>query len=171
LYEKAIYKIQAMLNQKVRVLFVCLGNICRSPVAEAVFQREIERAGFSDWIYTDSAGTADYHVGELPDPRTRENASLHGIQLTHKGRQITSRDFETFDLILAMDVNNYKNIRKMKPGIATDKVRLFADFHPNPALKEVPDPYYSSPEAFELVFQLCEKISPFLLQHIKEKYA
>ncbi len=152
-----------------RVLFVCLGNICRSPTAEGVMAREVRRAGLAAHIRVDSAGTAAYHSGELADPRTRRTAKEHGIELTHRARQVVPRDFHAFDLLVAMDHANAESLRGLAPDGKAHKIVLFRSFEANaPKGAEVPDPYYGGERGFEEVFEICERASAGLLEHIKK---
>ena len=145
------------------VLFVCLGNICRSPLAEGVFRATVENAGLSDRFLIDSAGTGAWHAGDPPDPRSIEVAARHGIDLTaQRARQVTDRDFTQFDFILAMDSNNLSTLksrtRKDHPGL-----RLFLNSPPT----DVPDPYYGGDDGFERVYQMIDVGSRSLLTALK----
>lgn len=151
-----------------RLLFVCLGNICRSPAAENIMNHLIQKANLGDRIVCDSAGTSSYHIGSPPDSRMTMAAKKRGIVLKGSARQFTSEDFENFDLILAMDRDNYQQImyldREKKYG---DKVKLMCDFCRHHNLKEVPDPYYGGPEGFNQVIDLlldaCEGLLEFVV--------
>lgn len=139
-----------------KVLFVCLGNICRSPAAEEVFRRIVADNGDSDKFLIDSAGTGSYHVGELPDSRMRIHARRRGLELTHRCRQVTAEDFSDFDIIIGMDASNLQNLRRMAPSVeAARKIRPMAEFFsPSAPYDHVPDPYYEGAEGFELVLDL-----------------
>jgi protein-tyrosine phosphatase len=138
-----------------RLLFVCLGNICRSPAAEAVMRHLVAAAGRAGEIEVDSAGTGDWHVGELPDARMRQAGAARGYELTHRARQITAADFARFDLILTMDEANYGNVLRLAPDPdAGAKVRRFCSYLAEPTHAEVPDPYYGGDEGFALVLDL-----------------
>ncbi len=156
----------------VKVLFVCLGNICRSPMAEAVFRAKIEEKGLADKIYADSAGTAGYHIGEAPDERTLRVLSDNDINTTHKGRVVSRSDFDHFDLMIAMDASNYQNLLHLKQEHSSSiEIRMLRDFEPNPSGdKEVPDPYYGNMEDFELVFEISRRISDNLIEYLKSSY-
>jgi len=155
--------------KQVKVLFVCMGNICRSPTADGVFKGLVEEAGLSDVIITDSAGTHSYHVGAEPDSRAQEVASTRGYDLSSlRGRQFVSEDFFNFDYLMAMDVDNYSNMLAKKPDNATTSLHLFLEFAKDYNEKEVPDPYYGGPKGFERVFDLVENASKGLLEHIKK---
>ncbi|MEM9634639.1 MAG: low molecular weight protein-tyrosine-phosphatase [Pseudomonadota bacterium] len=132
------------------VLFVCLGNICRSPLAEGVFRSIVEQAGLADNFLIDSAGTGAWHIGNPPDPRSVEIAAKHGLDISgQRARQVSERDFERFDTILAMDHNNLSSLKPMARHSAA-AVRLFLNAPPS----DVPDPYYGGPDGFEDVYQL-----------------
>ncbi|MEG3985599.1 low molecular weight protein-tyrosine-phosphatase [Microcoleus sp. S28C3] len=149
-----------------KLLFVCLGNICRSPSAENIMNHLIEQAGLSDRITCDSAGTASYHIGSPPDSRMALAARKRDIELLGEARQFTRKDFENFDLILAMDRDNYRNILALDAtGKYKDKVRLMCDFCQKYDLKEVPDPYYGGPEGFDRVIDLLHDASEGLLEY------
>ncbi|UJR78763.1 low molecular weight protein-tyrosine-phosphatase [Sandaracinus amylolyticus] len=154
----------------VRVCFVCLGNICRSPTAEAVFRRDVEAAGIAHRFEIDSAGTGDWHVGELAHPRTRATAEQHGIAITHRAQRFTSADFARFDWIVAMDRGNVQALRDLAPDDAEQaKVHLFRTWEADaPLHAEVPDPYYSG--QFDLVLEICERASSGLLAHLRTKH-
>ena len=141
-----------------RVLFVCLGNICRSPAAEGVFKKMVADRGLDGTLQADSAGTGDWHVGEPPDSRMREAALERGYELNGRGRQFTRWDFEDFDLILAMDRDNLRAIKSLDPsGKHVSKVRLFGDSVTSRSIRDVPDPYYGGPGGFEDVLDLIEE--------------
>ncbi len=154
-----------------KILFVCLGNICRSPTAEAVFRAVAAREAPDLMVEVDSAGTAGYHVGEPPDIRTREAARRRGYDLSPlRARVVEPRDFEDFDLILAMDLDNLKILHRRAPEHARGRVRLFLEFAPDATVTEVPDPYYGGPNGFEEVLDLVEAASHGLLRHIRERH-
>jgi len=152
-----------------KLLFVCLGNICRSPSAENIMNHLIDQANLSDRIVCDSAGTSSYHIGSSPDRRMTQAANQRGIKMTGKARQFKRDDFEQFDLILAMDQENYENILYLDPsGKYRHKVKLMCDFCHQHTLKEVPDPYYGGPEGFNQVIDLlldsCGGLLEFIIQ-------
>lgn len=150
-----------------KLLFVCLGNICRSPSAENIMQHLINEAGLSKEIICDSAGTSSYHVGSPPDRRMSAAAKLRGIQLVGEARQFQRSDFEKFDLILAMDKENYRDILSLdRSRQYEDKVKLMCDFCTKHSLKEVPDPYYGGTEGFNQVIDLLLDVCEGLLNYI-----
>lgn len=154
-----------------RVLFVCLGNICRSPAAEGVMKATVEKRGeSSEWII-DSAGTGDYHIGNLPDRRMRSHAGRRGLDLTHRCRQAKRSDFDDFDIIVAMDGSNLRNLQRLAPTQqARDKIVLMSDFfNGDNRRNEVPDPYYEGSEAFELVLDLLEEATANLAEAVAAK--
>jgi protein-tyrosine phosphatase len=155
----------------VRVCFVCLGNICRSPTAEAVFRARVAAAGLGDHFEIDSAGLVDHHVGELPDPRTRRCAEARGTLLTHRARQLLPVDFGRFDVIVGMDGANMARLARMAQdtGFAGTLAR-FRDFDPgSPPGSDVPDPYYGGPEGFEEVYDLCVAAADGLLAGLRAR--
>lgn len=153
--------------QRVNVLFVCMGNICRSPTAEGVFATLVERRGFSERIGVDSAGTIDYHAGEPPDPRAQEMAQHYGIDIGHmRARQFRFEDFERFDYILAMDRENLRHLNLAKPEGYAGHLGLFCDFAPHRKEDEVPDPYFGGSQGFRRVYDLISEASEGLLQAI-----
>jgi len=159
-----------MSRQKVKILFVCLGNICRSPTAEGVFRHLLEQEAESNWIDIDSAGTHAYHVGAAPDNRAQQTARKRGIELSGlRGRQATVSDFEEFDFLLAMDEENYVNLGKISPVDKKDKIKMFLDFAKNFKESDVPDPYYGGDQGFEHVLDLIEDASQGLLEHLRQR--
>ena len=151
-----------------RVLFVCTGNICRSPTAEGVFRRFVEQAGLDHRIGTDSAGTHGYHVGEPPDPRTQAAASARGYDLSGlRARRIAREDFSRFDLVLAMDRDHHAILARFAPPGGAPKLRMLMEFARRSGVDEVPDPYYGGPDGFELVLNLVEDAAEGLLDHLR----
>lgn len=155
----------------VKVLFVCMGNICRSPTAQGVFARHVDERGLADRISIDSAGTHAYHIGSAPDSRAREAASRRGVDLSGLvGRRVSAQDFEAFDYILAMDEENLMNLHAMCPvDEHRKKVALFLDYAPQLGEREVPDPYYGGASGFERVLDLIEAASEGLLAQIEKE--
>lgn len=155
----------------VKVLFVCLGNICRSPTAEGVFTHLVQQEKLTREIKIDSAGTHSYHVGSPPDERAQHAARKRGIDISHlRGRQVTQDDFHEFDYILAMDKYNYAHLQSRCPTEQKHKVHLFLDFAPQVDEQEVPDPYLGGAQGFELVLNLTEAASVGLLADIRRQY-
>lgn len=151
----------------INVLFVCMGNICRSPTAEGVFTNLVRRGGFEGRIGVDSAGTIDYHAGEAPDPRAQEMALKHGIDLSRlRARQFSFDDFARFQYILAMDRENLRNLELAAPGDYQGRLQLLCDYAPHRKEREVPDPYFGGAGGFERVFRLIHAASEGLLQAI-----
>jgi len=152
-----------------RILFVCLGNICRSPTAEGVFRQRVRAAGLEERVRIDSAGTGDWHVGKAPDARTCQAARRRGYDLDAlRARQVCREDFSRFDLILAMDRSNLKDLQAMRPGDALAELDLYLRRY---ALEEseVPDPYYGGEEGFERVLDLLERAGDELLAEIRRR--
>ncbi len=157
---------------KTSVLFVCMGNICRSPSAEAVFNSIIRERGVSDQFDVDSAGTIGYHAGDLADSRMRSAASRRGIELTSRARQIVRADLDNFDYVVAMDKDNLFHIHSMDPdGRYESKIKLLTDYHPDKEVTEVPDPYYGGPDGFETVLDILEVSCEKFLEAIEETRA
>jgi protein-tyrosine phosphatase len=153
-----------------RVLFVCLGNICRSPTAEAVVRALAALEAPELDVEVDSAGTAGYHIGDAPDPRMRAAAARRGYDLNSlRARVVEPRDFERFDLILAMDRENLATLRKRAPEHVRERVRLFLEFGPQSERQEVPDPYYGGPNGFEEVLDLVEDAARGLLTYLRQR--
>lgn len=158
------------MQEKVRVLFVCMGNICRSPTAEGVFRKLISEQGLLETIEIDSAGTHAYHVGHEPDRRAQMAAQQRGIDLSDlRARQVALIDYESFDYILAMDNSNYDILVAQSPAHAKSKINLFMSFAPSRKEREVPDPYYGGQRGFDIVFDMIEDASKGLLDDIRKR--
>ncbi|MEZ4754227.1 MAG: low molecular weight protein-tyrosine-phosphatase [Bdellovibrionota bacterium] len=151
----------------IKLLFVCLGNICRSPTAEGVMQSLVDERGLSNMIICDSAGTIGYHAGSPADERMREHASKRGYDLTSLSRKFVKSDFKNFDLILVMDSSNYKDVLGLdSKNQYSEKVRLLTDYCSEHNVDEVPDPYYGGAADFELVLDIVEDACSNLLEEL-----
>ena len=154
--------------KSISVLFVCMGNICRSPTAEGVFRNLLQQQGLEDCFEVDSAGTHAYHVGNPPDGRAQQAALNRGVDLRKiRARQVCRADFESFDHILAMDRENYASLMYDCPKAHAHKIRLFLEFAPELKLTEVPDPYYGGDKGFEQVLDLVEQASVGFLDSVR----
>jgi protein-tyrosine phosphatase len=154
----------------VKVLFVCMGNICRSPTAQGVFEALVEEAQLTGRIQIDSAGTHAYHVGNPPDPRASEAASRRGIDLgRQRARRVEAADFESFDYVVAMDRSNLDDLQAICPDAQRDKLCLLLDFARHLSHQEVPDPYYGGAQGFERVLDLVEEGARGLLDDIRRR--
>lgn len=154
----------------IKVLFVCMGNICRSPTAHGVFEKVIKDNKLSHIITVDSAGTHAYHVGEPPDRRATETALKRGVSLDHlRAREVRVEDFDLFDYVLVMDEDNLANLHKICPPQHREKLSLFLDFAEDEATREVPDPYYGGQSGFDHVLDLVEAASAGLLDDIRRR--
>lgn len=152
-----------------KIVFVCLGNICRSPTAEGVFQHLVNERGLERFFYVDSAGTSAYHIGERANSKSRKTAEKHGMKLKSRARRFETRDLEEFDLILAMDTENLHNIVALDKGDQfSDKIKMMRDFDPNPGDGNVPDPYYGGMDGFEMVFEVVLRSCENLLDELEE---
>jgi protein-tyrosine phosphatase len=150
-------------------LFVCMGNICRSPLAQGVFEDVLRREDLEGEVFVDSAGTGRWHIGEPPDSRASDAASLRGLDISaQRARQVRPEDCESFDYVLTMDEENYRAVAALCRGAAV--VRPFLDFAANSPEREVPDPYYGGPDGFERVLDLVEEASEGLLEDIRERH-
>jgi len=154
------------------VLFVCMGNICRSPTVEGVFRNLVAREIPDLLIDIDSAGTHAYHVGEAPDPRARQAAGRRGVDLSAlRARRIAVEDFSRFDLVLAMDPLNVAVMEDLCPAEHRSRIRLLLEFAPDVGREDVPDPYYGGRNGFEYVLDLAEEAATGLLEHLKRELA
>jgi protein-tyrosine phosphatase len=154
-----------MESERTRVLFVCLGNICRSPLAEAVFRAEARRRGVEHLFEIDSAGTSGYHAGCGPDRRSVETARRRGVQVTGTSRQVTDTDLHGFDYVIAMDGDNFAEIDQLKAAAdGTAQIFRLRDWDPRPDSLDVPDPYYGGPNGFEHVHDVIERSCAALLE-------
>jgi len=156
----------------ISILFVCMGNICRSPTAEGVFRHKVKNAGLDNRIEIDSAGTHAYHVGEPPDGRAQKAALNRGFDLSHqRARRVNSNDFEEFDYVIAMDRDNEDSLLSICPTGFEDRVHLFLNFASNANTTEVPDPYYGGGNGFNVVLDLVEDAADGLVAHLQEKHS
>ena len=163
-----------MPQKPYNVLFVCLGNICRSPAAENIFRHQVNLAGLDEFIHIDSAGTHDYHPGKAPDQRMSKTLKSRNIAGTGAARQFTTQDYTHFDLILTMDTDNYSRVTALASRSEfTQKVVMFTNFcqHPDHQIAEVPDPYYGEEDGFELVANILEDGCCQLLEHVRKQIA
>ena len=152
---------------QIKVLFVCMGNICRSPTAEGVFNKLLQDKQLTDRFLIDSAGTHDYHIGKSPDGRAQQTAKQRGIDLSAlQGRQVNNDDFDYFHHILAMDTDNAEILRNACPNELQHKIKLFLDFAPEQDERNVPDPYYGGQNGFEHVFDIVEAASKGFLDSV-----
>ena len=157
--------------KKVSVLFVCMGNICRSPTAEGVFRHLVRQAQLEDRVHTDSAGTHAYHVGNPPDARAQATAERRGIELHDlRARRVVEEDFDVFDYVLAVDQENYQILSTICPPGNERRLRMFMEFAPHLNIPEVPDPYYGGASGFERVFDMVEEAARGLLEDIRSKH-
>lgn len=150
-----------------RILFVCLGNICRSPLAEAIFKHKVKKLGQQGEFDADSCGTANYHIGDTPDPRTVSNAMKNGVEIKHLGRQLSRQDLSEFDYVLAMDKSNFTNILRLADDITRDRVFLLRSFDSLPG-EEVPDPYYGHETDFQDVFEMLDKSLDSFIDYLQQ---
>jgi len=153
-----------------KIVFVCLGNICRSPTAEGVFQHLVNERGLHPYFYIDSAGTSAWHIGEPANSKSRQMANKHGVKLNSRARKFEPADLEEFDLILAMDRENLQNIRQLDTqNRFSDKIKLMRDYDPQPGDDEVPDPYYGGMDGFQHVFDVVHRSCAALLDELEER--
>lgn len=154
---------------KKSILFVCLGNICRSPLAEGVFAAVLEEKRLSEHFELDSAGTGGWHAGSAPDPRSVAIAASHGIDISgQKARKVNADDFSRFDLILAMDRSNVEELQRLAPAAARERIHLFLEFADG-KVRDVPDPYYGGPDGFAAVYRMIRDASDVLSSRLAER--
>ena len=157
----------------VSVLFVCLGNICRSPLGEGVLAHRLGEADLSDRAFVDSAGTGTWHQGEPPDPRSNEVAMRHGISLRGRARRVRTEDFHEFDYVLAMDRSNLRDLRHLEPqGDGGAHLTLFREFDPYQDRDlDVPDPYYGGADGFDLMFEMIDRTCAAFVEHLLSEFS
>lgn len=156
--------------KKVKVLFVCLGNICRSPLGAAILKKKVKENGMGSRVEVDSCGTSNYHIGDNADPRTLANAKMNGVLMDHCARQLIEEDLDEFDYIFAMDRSNYENILKLANGRKVEhKVKMMREFDPL-GDGEVPDPYHGGEEDFQEVFEILDRSTDNFISYLKENY-
>ena len=159
------------MSQPTRVLFVCMGNICRSPTAEGVFRALLADEGLEDDFEVDSAGTHDYHIGEPVDDRTLRAAAARGVNLSYRtGRQARAADFDDFDYVIAMDRQNLHHLQRLAGGKADGRLHLMMDFAPELGMRDVPDPYFGGHDGFERVLDLVQTAARGLLDSIRRRH-
>ncbi len=157
--------------EKVRVLFVCLGNICRSPLGAAILKKKVADKGMENLVEVDSCGTSNYHIGDNADPRTLASAAKHGVPMEHCARQLTEDDLESFDFIFAMDKSNYQNIMRLANGRdLSGKVRMVREFDPLSKGGEVPDPYHGGEKDFQLVYDILDRSADNFLEYLQKTW-
>lgn len=157
-------------KEKVSVVFICMGNICRSPTAEAVFRQRVEAAGLADRVQIDSAGTHAYHIGNPPDARSMKTAAARGYAMDSlRARQVTAQDIAAFDYVLAMDEENLSILQRLASTENPNKPRLLMDFAPHFGRRDVPDPYYGGAQGFEQVLDMIEAASDGLLAELRQR--
>ena len=158
--------------KKIKVLFVCLGNICRSPLAAAILKDKIRKQGLENWLEVDSCGTSNYHIGSCADERTVASAAVNGVPIDHCARQLSKEDLEHFDFIFAMDRSNHENILRLSSGAPVrEKVKMMREFDPDRAGADVPDPYHGGIKEFTEVYQILDRCTSNFLEHLKKERA
>ncbi len=159
-----------MTSDRTRILFVCLGNICRSPLAEAVFRQQVRKRGVEHRFEIDSAGTSAYHVGCAPDARSARVARARGVQVTGSARQLAAEDLRRFDYVIAMDAENLAEVERLRARAAgTARVHRLREWDPQQDGADVPDPYYGGPRGFEEVHDIVERSCAALLDHLLQE--
>lgn len=155
---------------KTKVLFVCLGNICRSPLAEALFSKHVLDLGLVNEFQIDSCGTSNYHIGDYPDTRSYQNALVNGVRIEHRGRQLTYDDLIEYDYLLAMDRSNLADIQKLtKQDGKEGQLLMMREFDPGANQIDVPDPYYGGDNGFQEVFEILERSTSELVLHLQKR--
>jgi protein-tyrosine phosphatase len=153
-----------------KILFICMGNICRSPSAEGFFARALQQSVCKDMVTIDSAGTHSYHIGHAPDPRAVETALKFGVNISHlRARKVIASDFHDFDLMVAMDHDNLADLHAIRPPDSKARMELMMNFHPEGQPEEVPDPYYGGMDGFDYMCELLDSASAGLLKDIEKR--
>jgi protein-tyrosine phosphatase len=159
------------MMRKIRILFVCLGNICRSPLAEAIFNNKIKKQGLDMAFEADSCGTGNYHIGSQPDPRTVQNALKNRLPIDHCARQLSTKDLEEFDYVLAMDSSNLRNILALQGAKQfAHKISLLRDFDDDSRGAEIPDPYFGNEDGFQEVYELLDRTMDKFIGKLKQQH-
>jgi len=154
----------------INILFVCMGNICRSPSAEGFFIRALESSPIKNQVSTDSAGTHGYHIGHTPDSRAVETALKFGVDISQlRARKVSLADFEAFDLIIAMDQSNFEDLQRLQPENSKAKLKMMMHYHPDARPNEVPDPYYGGMDGFNYMCELLESATSGLVKEVEER--
>ena len=154
----------------INILFICMGNICRSPTAEGFFARAVQNSMYKDLISIDSAGTHSYHLGYEPDSRAVDMAAKFGVEIGHlRARKVKLEDFQDFDLIIAMDRSNYSNLQAIQPGAANASLKMMMEYHPQGQPEEVPDPYYGAIDGFNYMCELLDAATAGLLRDVEDR--
>ena len=154
----------------INILFVCMGNICRSPSAEGFFVNALQQSRYKELVSTDSAGTHSYHVGHAPDPRAVAAASNFDVDISElRARKVRVSDFENFDLIIAMDQSNYEDLRQIQPTDSRASLKMMMQFHPEAQPEDVPDPYYGGMDGFTYMCRLLDSATQGLLENVEER--
>lgn len=152
----------------INILFVCMGNICRSPAAEGFFARALEQSVHADMVSIDSAGTHSYHVGHAPDSRSVETAADFDVEIAHlRARKVRASDFDEYDLIIAMDRSNFADLQSIRPAGSKARLKMMMSYHPQDNPEEVPDPYYGGMDGFNYMCELLESATAGLLKEIE----
>ena len=157
--------------KKIKILFVCLGNICRSPLAAAIMKDKIRKQGLETWLEVDSCGTSNYHIGSGADERTVASAAVNGVPIDHCARQLSKEDLERFDFIFAMDRSNYENILRFTGAAhAREKVKMMREFDTSEKGADVPDPYHGGESEFTQVYRILDRCTSNFLEFLKKEY-